>query len=110
MISDHVSNILFCPTETAVENLAKEGITDGVHCVGDVMYDALLSHLEVARRQSKIMANLGLSKRGYALTDPPGGECGRSHADALHPRRVGRAFGARGVPRSSQNAADDQRA
>jgi UDP-GlcNAc3NAcA epimerase len=68
VISDHVSNVLFCPTETAVENLVKEGITDGVHCIGDVMYDALLSHLESARRQSQIMTRLGLGKREYALT------------------------------------------
>ena len=36
-ISDHLSALLFCPTDQAVANLKKEGITSGVHQVGDVM-------------------------------------------------------------------------
>ena len=32
--------LLFCPTPTAVDNLAREGVVEGVHHVGDVMYDA----------------------------------------------------------------------
>uniref|UniRef100_A0A832MPN8 UDP-N-acetylglucosamine 2-epimerase (Non-hydrolyzing) n=1 Tax=Pseudothermotoga hypogea TaxID=57487 RepID=A0A832MPN8_9THEM len=39
VLTDHVSKLLFCPSQLAVENLKKEGITDGVHFVGDVMYD-----------------------------------------------------------------------
>jgi len=42
VLTDHVSAWLLCPTETAVENLRREGVTKGVHLVGDVMYDALL--------------------------------------------------------------------
>ncbi|MBN1558152.1 MAG: UDP-N-acetylglucosamine 2-epimerase (non-hydrolyzing) [Lentisphaerae bacterium] len=42
VLTDHVSRWLFCPTETAVRNLAGEGMTQGVHQVGDVMYDAVL--------------------------------------------------------------------
>lgn len=41
VLTDHISRILFCPTEVAVRNLAEEGITEGVHMVGDVMKDAL---------------------------------------------------------------------
>lgn len=40
-MTDHISRWHFCPTETAVENLAREGITENVFQVGDVMYDAL---------------------------------------------------------------------
>jgi UDP-N-acetylglucosamine 2-epimerase len=40
VIVDHISEILFCPTETAVKNLAGEGIQRGVFNVGDVMLDA----------------------------------------------------------------------
>lgn len=40
VMTDHVSAYLFCPTDTSVENLQKEGITKGVHLIGDVMYDA----------------------------------------------------------------------
>tara|TARA_Y100000294_G_scaffold157819_1_gene159693 strand:- start:794 stop:1891 length:1098 start_codon:yes stop_codon:yes gene_type:complete len=42
IITDRVSDILFCPTVTAVENLKKEGIKEGVYLVGDVMYDSIL--------------------------------------------------------------------
>jgi UDP-N-acetylglucosamine 2-epimerase len=39
VVVDHLSTLLFCPTETAVANLAAEGITRGVELVGDVMLD-----------------------------------------------------------------------
>lgn len=39
VLVDHVSDILLCPTGAAVANLAAEGITEGVHQVGDVMLD-----------------------------------------------------------------------
>lgn len=41
VVADHLSAWLFCPTQTAVDNLAREGITRGVYLVGDVMYDLL---------------------------------------------------------------------
>jgi UDP-N-acetylglucosamine 2-epimerase len=40
VVTDHLSDLLFCPTDAAVANLAREGVTDGVHRVGDVMFDA----------------------------------------------------------------------
>ena len=42
VLTDHVSRYLFCPTKQAVDNLAKENITNGVYFVGDVMYDLFL--------------------------------------------------------------------
>jgi UDP-GlcNAc3NAcA epimerase len=41
VVSDHLSTWLFCPTQTAERNLAREGITSGVSQVGDVMLDAV---------------------------------------------------------------------
>ena len=67
VLTDHVSSLLFCPTDAAVENLSKEGITKGVHRVGDVMYDALLHNLALARKRSTILDSLGLGKGSYAL-------------------------------------------
>jgi UDP-N-acetylglucosamine 2-epimerase len=67
VIADHVSDLLFCATKTAVENLAREGITRGVSLVGDVMYDALLQFLPVARSRSRILEELGLRRGEYAL-------------------------------------------
>src|SRR5213083_348504 len=45
IMADHVSSWLFCPTETAVNNLAKEGVRTGVWNTGDVLYDSLYSAL-----------------------------------------------------------------
>ncbi len=67
VLTDHVSSLLFCPTEAAMENLAKEGITRGVHRVGDVMYDALLYNLAFARKRSTVLQSLGLEPGAYAL-------------------------------------------
>src|SRR5438105_2983763 len=42
VVTDHLSDRLFCPTETARRHAHNEGITQGVEIVGDVMYDMLL--------------------------------------------------------------------
>ena len=42
VLTDHLSSLLFCPTENAVNILGKEGIQKGVENCGDVMYDAFL--------------------------------------------------------------------
>jgi UDP-GlcNAc3NAcA epimerase len=63
--TDHVSKLLFCPTRTAVANLRREGITRGVHRVGDVMMDAVRQNLARARRLAP--AALRLPPRSYGL-------------------------------------------
>jgi len=67
VLTDHCSDLLFCPTQTAVDNLVKEGIIHGVHLVGDVMLDAALMFLENARHRSKILQELGLEVKSYFL-------------------------------------------
>jgi len=67
VLADHVSDLLFCPTRAAVANLAREGITEGVHDVGDVMYDATLFAAAAARQRSTILAKLSVEPRGYAV-------------------------------------------
>lgn len=42
ILTDHISEYLFCPTEIAVDNLKKEGINKGVIRTGDIMLDASL--------------------------------------------------------------------
>lgn len=44
ILTDHVSSLLFAPTETSVENLRHEGIVEGVFFVGDVMHEAAMQH------------------------------------------------------------------
>ncbi|WP_376790596.1 non-hydrolyzing UDP-N-acetylglucosamine 2-epimerase [Thermoflexus sp.] len=67
ILTDHVSDCLFCPTETAVQNLAREGITKGVYLVGDVMYDAVQMYLAAAEDKSQILETLALKPKEYAL-------------------------------------------
>ncbi len=67
VLVDHCSDMLFCPTQTAVENLSKEGITHGVHLVGDTMYDSVLQFVSSARQKSTIMNDLGLKPKDYLL-------------------------------------------
>lgn len=66
--TDHLSHWLFAPTPTAIENLTKEGITQGVHQVGDIMYDALLYYSRLdEHRPASILYRLALHGRPYAL-------------------------------------------
>lgn len=68
ILTDHLSAILFCPTETALENLKKEGITEGAHVVGDTMYDAILRFADIADKRSNILKTLGLKPKTYLLS------------------------------------------
>ena len=67
VLADHVSTLLFCPTHTAVANLNAEGISQGVHMVGDVMYDATIAAVKRARERSNILDAQGLTQGGYAV-------------------------------------------
>lgn len=68
VLTDHVSDLLFAPTETAVRNLLREGIPSGkIYLVGDVMYDAALYYGEKAERESQILSRLGLRPKEYIL-------------------------------------------
>jgi UDP-GlcNAc3NAcA epimerase len=67
VVTDHLSSMLFCPTETSVVNLEREGIREHVYLVGDVMYDALLSNIEIAEQISTILESLKLRARSYFL-------------------------------------------
>ena len=68
IVADHVSDLMFCPTETAVGNLANEGITEGVYQVGDVMYDCMLFYLKKAKViERKVMERLGIRLKSYCL-------------------------------------------
>ncbi len=69
VLTDKVSSLLFAPTPVAVENLRKEGITRGVHLVGDVRVDVLSDTLaRVQGRQARLLASTRLSGGGaFAL-------------------------------------------
>jgi UDP-N-acetylglucosamine 2-epimerase len=67
VVSDHLSNLLFCPSQNAVKNLSREGITCGVYIVGDVMYDSALYNIHAAEMHSHILEKLKLKSKGYTL-------------------------------------------
>jgi len=67
VLTDHCADLLLCPSALAVDNLAREGITDGVHLVGDVMYDSLLRQVEEGRLDGTQLVRWDLSPRNYAL-------------------------------------------
>jgi len=67
VLTDHVSSLLFAPTQTAVDNLKMEGITEGVYLTGDVMLDSFLYFSKIAKDKSKILDQLQLTKGQYLL-------------------------------------------
>jgi len=67
VLTDHCSDLLFCPTERAVENLKKEGITEGVYLTGDVMVDAVKQNITIAERVSTVLNDLNVKPKDYYL-------------------------------------------
>lgn len=65
--TDHLSDLLFCPTVTAVTNLRKEGIEKNVFLNGDVMLDAVLEFRGLASKRLKLLNALGVETGNYAL-------------------------------------------
>jgi UDP-N-acetylglucosamine 2-epimerase (non-hydrolysing) len=85
VVTDHVSDLLLCPTRTAQDNLAKEGVVRGVFLVGDVMVDALRHNAGIAAKKSHIISELGLRKGDYyvATVHRPGNTDDRNHLTAI---------------------------
>lgn len=68
VLTDHVSRWLFAPTQTAVENLKREGIDPAsVHCVGDVMYDVSRLIIDGTVSRTAIVDELALPRGGYVV-------------------------------------------
>jgi UDP-N-acetylglucosamine 2-epimerase len=66
VVVDHVSSVLLCPTAVAAENLANEGITEGVEVVGDVMLDAVRFFSERVDTE-EVLSRFGVEVDGYYL-------------------------------------------
>ena len=67
VLTDHLSSLLFCPTGQAICNLSKEGIVEGAHLTGDVMYDAALTFGDIAEEKSQIITTLDLQPQKFRL-------------------------------------------
>lgn len=99
IVADHLSTLLLCPTQTAIDNLKKEGVIEGVSLTGDVMLDASLFYRTLENKNSKLPSlpdnfflatihraeNTDSEKRltsiVHALND-----CGKNGILPLHPR------------------------
>lgn len=69
VLTDHAASLLFAPTQTAVDNLRKEGISGSkVQNVGDVMYDAALFYASKAQEKSRILEKLELKPKQFILS------------------------------------------
>lgn len=66
VLTDHLSTLLFCPTNASVKNLGNEGIIEGVYLVGDVMYDATRFALR-QRSAESILGAFGLIAGQYNI-------------------------------------------
>jgi UDP-GlcNAc3NAcA epimerase len=67
ILTDRVSNHLYCPTEASVKNLADEGIKNGVFHVGDVMYDAAVFYGSHCEENNSFLKKLDLSEKKFVL-------------------------------------------
>lgn len=78
IICDNFSTLLFCPTETAVQNLINEGFVKDtsppfnftnkkIYQCGDIMYDNSLHFSSIARKQSNILSVYGLVNNEFVL-------------------------------------------
>lgn len=77
IVADHVSTLLFCPTQQSIKNLEKEGFNLHSHLCdinhpkiilsGDVMYDNSLYFSKIAEKKSNIINQLGVEKHKYIL-------------------------------------------
>jgi UDP-GlcNAc3NAcA epimerase len=67
ILTDHISDLLFCSSEIGVNQLKKEGIEKGVFNVGDVMFDALLTFSDIAKFRQKLSGIIPFKNHEYYL-------------------------------------------
>jgi len=70
IVADHTSDILLCPTQTAVDNARKEGLDDKAFLVGDIMVDTVEYGLKKAKEKSTILHDLGLYRKTGDIEEP----------------------------------------
>ncbi|MDD4496859.1 MAG: UDP-N-acetylglucosamine 2-epimerase (non-hydrolyzing) [Methanosarcinaceae archaeon] len=67
-LTDHISDYLFAPTEISRQNVLKEGVSDSkIYVLGNTIVDATLQNFALARKNSRILKDLGLSRENFFL-------------------------------------------
>jgi len=67
VVTDHLSALLLCPSQSAVEHLRREGVGGEVELVGDVMVDVARLFAPLARDRTEPLASLGVEPGGFLL-------------------------------------------
>jgi UDP-N-acetylglucosamine 2-epimerase (non-hydrolysing) len=68
VVADHLSDFLFAPTETAQENLLREGIPrETIFVTGNTIVDAVLQNLEIAKEHGDALKEVGVGRNRYFL-------------------------------------------
>jgi len=67
IIADHVASLLFAPTTSAAQQLAREGVVEGVHVVGDLMVDLVLSYASTIPERPAILNRFAVEPYRFAL-------------------------------------------
>lgn len=67
LITDAVSDLYFCPTQTAVSNLSRQGITANVFNTGDTVIDWIVQNTASIRSAEDVLHDLGLTKGHYYI-------------------------------------------
>jgi UDP-GlcNAc3NAcA epimerase len=67
ILADHLAELRLCSTPTAVKNLGAEGISEGIHLVGDVMADLTLMSTGLAEERSDALERFGVRPSSYLL-------------------------------------------
>jgi len=68
ILTDHVSDYLFAPTEKAKQNLLREGIDENkIFVTGNTIVDAVYQNLEIAKKKVNVLKDLGLKPKEYFL-------------------------------------------
>jgi len=77
VVADHISDLLFAPTETARQNLQNEGIEDNKICVtGNMIVDAVFQNLDISKEEREYPRHSWHSPGGlFPHHLPPAGEC-----------------------------------
>ena len=65
IVSDHTSEILFCPSDLGVRNLAKEGITSKVYNVGDITLDLAKRLAADTHLEKRVLKKYNLQKKNF---------------------------------------------
>ena len=67
VIIDHISDYLFAPTEEAKYNAINDNVKGEVYVTGNTIVDAVIQHIEIAKKKSSILNKLNIRSKKYCL-------------------------------------------